>query len=109
MRWQLRSGLPYTPIVGNTPNPNFPGFYIPTYGELNSSRASPYHRLDLRAEYQLQLRKMQGSVYVDIINVYARRNGGAARYKPVPGSSDYTLEEPDSLPLLPSVGVKITF
>ncbi|MBC7810681.1 MAG: TonB-dependent receptor [Burkholderiales bacterium] len=109
LRWQFRSGLPYTPIVGNTPNPSFPGFFLPLYGDLNSSRASPYHRLDVRVEYQLNLRKLQGSVYADIINIYARRNGGAAQYKPVPGSSDYTLEEEESLPFLPSVGIKLTF
>lgn len=109
LRWQFRSGLPYTPIVGNTPNPNFPGFYLPLYGELNGSRASPYHRLDVRVEYQLNLRKLQGSVYADIINLYARRNGGAVEYKPIANSSEYTLEEEDTLPLLPSIGVKINF
>jgi hypothetical protein len=109
VRWQYHSGLPYTPIVANTPNPNFPGFYLPLYGDLNSERPSPYHRMDIRVEYQLSLSKMRGSVYVDIINLYARRNGGAATYKPVPGSSEYTLEEKETLPLLPSVGIKVTF
>lgn len=108
-RWQFHSGLPYTPIVGNTPNPNFPGFYLPIYGGLNSSRATPYHRLDLRGEYQLKLRAFKGSVYFDVINAYAKRNGGAVQYKPKPNSPDYELEEQDTLPLLPSVGVKVTF
>ena len=109
LRWNLRSGLPYTPIVANKPNPNFPGFYLPVYGELNSARASPYHRLDVRGEYQLSLKKFKGSIYVDIINLYNRTNGGAVEYKPVAGSSDYNLEEEESLPLLPSIGVKISF
>jgi len=110
LRWTLRSGLPYTPIVGNKPNPNFPGFFLPVYGDLNSARASPYHRLDIRLERELSLKSMQGSVYVDIINLYNRRNGGAVEYKPVAaGSSEYTLEEEESLPLLPSVGIKLSF
>ena len=109
LRWNLRSGLPYTPIVGNKPNPDFPGFYLPMYGELNGARASPYHRLDLRIERSLRFGRFRGGFYVDIINAYARQNGGAVEYKPVPGSSDYKLEEADSLPLLPSVGIKLTF
>lgn len=109
LRWQFRSGQPYTPIVANRENPDFPGFYIPVYGDLNSERASPYHRLDVRVEYQLRLRRFQGSIYVDIINLYARSNGGAVQYKPVAGSSEYELEEEETLPLLPSVGIKVTF
>jgi hypothetical protein len=109
LRWNFRSGLPYTPIVGNKPNPNFPGFFLPVYGELNSDRAAPYHRLDVRGEYELSMKKFKGSIYVDIINLYNRTNGGAVEYKPVAGTSDYTLEEEESLPLLPSIGVKISF
>jgi outer membrane receptor for ferrienterochelin and colicin len=109
LRWQLRSGLPYTPIVGNTPNPTFPGFYIPLYDDLNSARAPDYHRLDARVEYQLTSRKFKGSVYAEIINLYARENGGAMQYKPIPGTSEYVLEEEESLPLIPSVGIKVTF
>jgi len=109
LRWTLRSGLPYTTIVANRPNPDFPGFYLPVYGELNDSRASPYHRLDLRIERALRFGRFHGSVYADLINAYNRRNGGAVQYKPIPNSSEYELEEEESLPLLPSVGIKLTF
>ncbi len=40
-RWNFRSGYPYTPIIGNQPNPDFPGYYLPLYGDLNSERAGP--------------------------------------------------------------------
>lgn len=109
LRWTLRSGLPYTAIVGNQPNPDFPGFFLPVYGELNGSRASPYHRLDLRIERALNFGKFKGSVYADLINAYNRQNGGAVSYKPKPNSSEYELEEEESLPWLPSVGIKLTF
>lgn len=109
LRWTFRSGMPYTPIVGNRENPEFPGYYLPVYGDLNDSRASPYHRLDLRLERQFVGTRLRGSVYVDIINAYARENGGAMRYKPVPNSSTYELEEEETLPLLPSIGVKLIF
>ncbi len=109
LRWTFNSGLPYTSIVGNRENADFPGYYLPVYGELNGSRASPYHRLDLRLERQFVGSRLRGSVYVDIINAYARDNGGAVEYKPIPNSSSYELEEEDTLPLLPSIGVKLIF
>jgi hypothetical protein len=109
LRWTFHSGMPYTAIVGNRENDDFPGYYLPVYGELNGSRASPYHRLDLRVERQFVGNRLRGSVYLDIINAYARKNGGAVEYKPIPNSSSYELEEDEALPLLPSIGVKLIF
>lgn len=108
-KWTLRSGLPYTRIIGNEPNPDFPGFFRPVYGDLNDARASPYHRLDFRVERALNFGKFKGAVYADLINAYNRQNGGAVQYKPVPNSAEFELEEAESLPLLPSVGIKLTF
>jgi hypothetical protein len=108
-RWNFRSGMPYTPIIGNTPNPAFPGYYLPVYGSLNSARASPYHRLDLRVERRFEARRIRGSYYFELINAYARTNGGSVEYKPTAGSSSYTLEEEEGLPLIPSAGIKLIF
>jgi len=109
MRWNYRSGFPYTPIIGNKPNPDFPGYYVPVYGTLNGQRAHAYHRLDLHIEHAFGGRKFNGSVFADIINAYARKNGGSVIYKPIAGSSDYKLEDEQSLPLIPSIGIKISF
>ncbi len=65
MRWNSRSGMPYTPITGNQPDLVYNGLYVPVYGELNSARADAYHRLDLRLE-----RETHGSFYMDIISAY---------------------------------------
>ncbi|HEX6995837.1 MAG TPA: TonB-dependent receptor [Gammaproteobacteria bacterium] len=107
LRWQYRSGLPYTPIVGNEENPDYPGFYRPVYGDLNAERASAYHRLDVRLERPIRIARVEGLFYVDIVNAYGRRNTGAAGYEPVAGSSEYRLVEEEGLPFLPSVGVKL--
>jgi TonB dependent receptor len=110
LRWNLRSGLPYTPVIANKPNPDFPDYFLPVYGDLNSARARAFHRLDIRVERAMNFGKdVHGSFYIDIINVYGRQNGGAVQYKPKPNSSEYELEEEKSLPLLPSIGVKFTF
>jgi hypothetical protein len=108
-RWQYRSGMPYTPIIGNEENPAYAGFYRPLYGELNAARADAYHRLDLRFERPLRLGRGAGWFYVDIVNAYARTNTGAAGYEPVPDSAEYRLVEEEGLPFLPSVGVKLKF
>ena len=109
-RWTFRSGLPYTSIVGNHENPDFPGYYLPVYGDLNDSRASPYHRLDLRVEREFGSgKRVNGRFYVDVINVYGRNSDGAARYKPIAGSNRYRLEQADSLPRTISTGVKVSF
>jgi TonB dependent receptor len=109
LRWNLRSGMPYTPVIGNKPNPQYPGYYLPVYGELNSERAAAYHRLDLRFERKFQGARISGSYYVDIINAYGNRNGGAVAYEAIEGSSEFKLKEQEGLPFFPSVGVKITF
>lgn len=109
MRWNFRSGYPYTPIVGNRENPDFPGYYLPVYGPLNSERAAAYHRLDLRVEHAISGTRFKGSYFFDLINVYARKNGGSVVYKPVARSSEYKLEEEKSLPFIPSIGIKLSF
>jgi hypothetical protein len=108
-RWQYRSGMPYTPIVGNEENPDYPGFYRPVYGDLNAARADAFHRLDVRFERPLRLGRGAGWFYVDILNAYARTNTGAVSYEPVLDSAEYRLVEEDGLPFLPSVGVKVKF
>ena len=109
MRWNYRSGYPYTPIIGNTENRDYPGYYLPIYGELNSQRSGPYHRLDLRVERQLQWGDVHGSYFLDIINAYGAANGGSVVYKAVPGSRDYKLEKQEALPFFPAIGFKVTF
>ena len=38
LRWTFRSGMPYTPIVGNHENPDFPGYYLPTLWRVEFDR-----------------------------------------------------------------------
>jgi hypothetical protein len=110
LRWTFRSGMPYTEITGNHENPDFPGYYLPDYGPVNEARADDYHRLDLRVARSFGTgKRVQGSFFFDLVNAYARNSGGAAQYKPEAGSSDYELEQAKSLPILVSLGVKVSF
>jgi hypothetical protein len=110
LRWTYRSGMPYTSITGNHENPDYPGYYLPDYGAVNEARADDYHRLDLRVARTFGGRgRFQGSFFFDLVNAYGRNSGGAAQYKPEADGSGYELEQSESLPMLMSVGVKVSF
>ena len=106
-RWNLRSGAPYTPIIGNRENPQYPGFYIPVYGEINSARADAYHRLDLRAERQYKT--INATLYFELINAYGSNNTGSAFYEPIAGSDEFRVQNEEGIPTLPSIGFAIKF
>lgn len=108
IRWNYRSGLPYTPIVGNHFDAQEKR-YEPVYGALNSQRAGAYHRLDIRFERQFDNTWVDGSFYIDIINTYGATNSGAVEYEPLDSSGNFVLTEEDSLGLFPSIGVKLQF
>lgn len=106
-RWTYRSGSLYTPITGNRDNPQFPGFYIPVYGELNSKRIRNYHRLDIRFEMPFHGKK--GLLFFDILNIYNRKNTSGIEYIPIANSSEFEVKDTEGLGFIPSVGVKYTF
>jgi outer membrane receptor protein involved in Fe transport len=99
-KWSFHSGSPYTPVIGTS---RFPDNRIsPIYGPINSARYSPYHRLDLRADWKVN---KQFSTYAEIINAYARKNLAGYQY-----SVDYKTKEPVyQLPIFPSIGLQYTF
>lgn len=110
LRWIYRSGLPYTPIVGNRPNLRFPGRYLPVYGALNSRRGSAYHRLDLRVERRFEFLRLNGSVYLDVINAYNNDNFRSIEYQPLAvGSAEFRLVGEQALEFFPLLGVKVSF
>ncbi|NRB41148.1 MAG: TonB-dependent receptor [Pseudomonadales bacterium] len=108
-RWNFRSGMPYTPIIGNKPDPDFPGHYVPVYGDLNSERADAYHRLDIRLEREFHGENLHGSFFVDLINAYGATNGGSVEYTPIKDSDEYVLESEEGFGFFPSIGVKVTY
>lgn len=106
-RWTYRTGTLYTPIIGNRENPDYPGFYIPVYGELNSERVANFHRLDLRIERRFRDDKVL--LFFDFLNLYGRDNSSGIEYTPIANSPDFRREETEGLGFIPSVGVKFTF
>ncbi len=82
--WSLRSGLPFTPIVGfydrvvlsqDSPidvlNPQEP---VTAWGERNSQRLPVYHRLDLSCTKRVDIEPVRLTIGISVTNVYDRKN-----------------------------------
>lgn len=100
-RFQLYSGLPYTPVVSAIFD-NDRNLYIPTYGPVNSARAPIHHELDLRIDYAWKWGTAAMLAFLDVQNVYLNESVVTYFY-----GYDYTQRSAfESLPLIPSVGLR---
>ncbi len=110
-RLTLRSGQKYTPIIGLRDNENYPGYYLPIYGELNSKELPLYHRLDLQAEYQYELWGLDAAWTFAIINALAHDNIEGYYYAPDGDESldNYKIAEEKGIGAFPAIGFKLHF
>ncbi len=113
-RWNFGSGFPFTQTQGYYQAPNVSGGigsdYISTnspelgvlYGELNQGRLPAYHRLDLNLRRTWEFsRRLKMEANAGVTNVYSREN--------IFYFNRVTNERVNQLPILPSLGVDITF
>ncbi len=137
LRWQFGSGLPYTSPIGIKPrillkdkdgdgtpetpeiatkfsfNPNTPKEVIFNidYGidpDFYDSRKPDYHRLDLRLSFYTTVFNLNSLFYLDIINVYNRKNVVGYYYYI---DSDLRLKRHKTyqLPIFPTIGMSVRF
>lgn len=100
-RFQLYSGLPFTPALGSILDSD-KNFYIPVFGEPNSQRAPIHHQLDLRVDYSWAWGPTQLTAFVDVQNVYMNESIVTYFY-----SYDYTQRAAfTSIPIIPSLGLR---
>jgi len=100
-RFQLYSGLPYTPAIGGVLD-NDRNVYIPIYGPPNSARAPIHHQLDLRVDYGWTWGPTALTAFLDVQNAYTNDSVMGYAY-----SYDYTQAATvRSLPILPTVGLR---
>jgi len=103
-RFQLYSGLPYTPATGGILDSDR-NVYIPIFAPPNSARAPLHHQLDLRVDYLWHLGPAQMTVFLDVQNVYM--NDSVVTYF---NGYDYTQRAAfKSLPIIPSIGLRGVF
>ncbi|MCO4768807.1 MAG: TonB-dependent receptor [Deltaproteobacteria bacterium] len=103
-RWRYVSGNPDTPIT-NAIYDSDSDSYIPLQGPYNSSRLPSFHALDIRIDKDINFRRWKLTFYLDIQNVYNRKNPESVVY-----NFDYTEKIfLYSLPILPNIGFKAQF
>ena len=103
-RFQLYSGLPYTPVIGSVFESDA-NTYLPIYGAVNSARAPIHHQLDLRLDRYWKWGPVQMSYFLDVQNVYLNESTVAYFY-----SYDFTQRAAfKSLPIIPSAGLRGVF
>jgi hypothetical protein len=100
-RFQVYSGLPYTPAVGAVLDSDH-NVYVPEYGPVNSERAPIHHQLDLRVDYAWRWGAAAMTAFLDIQNIYMNESVVTYFY-----NYDYSQRTGfKSLPLLPSLGLR---
>jgi hypothetical protein len=111
LRFTLRSGAKYTPIVGLRDNPDHEDHFLPEYGELNTKTLPVYHRLDLEANYKTTYWGYDAKWTWAIINAMAQTNVSGYYYDPAEGDSltEYNISGEEDIGVFPYVGLKMTF
>lgn len=114
VRWNLGSGLPFTPTAGYYQGENFQGGVTtdPTLsnpdnvstllGDFNSKRLPTYHRLDITVKKQFNFKNNDVLELIgSVTNVYDRRN--------IFYVSRVTSKAIYQFPIMPSIGVSYKF
>ena len=117
VKWSAHAGNLFTPVVGFVPNPTSEGHFIPVYGDFNSDRYRPYHRLDLRAEKAWSSNSFNSNsfnyaLFIDVINVYNHRNVNQIEkigYVDDTGNFVVEEEEAEGTPFYPAIGFSMHF
>jgi hypothetical protein len=100
-RFQLYSGLPYTPVTGAVFDSDR-NLYIPIYAPPNSARAPIHHQLDVRVDYFWNWGPAQMTAFLDVQNVYMNDSVVTYFY-----GYDYSQETAfKSIPIIPSIGLR---
>lgn len=100
-RFQLYSGLPFTPPIGAVFDSDR-NLYVPVYGEVNGERAPMHHQLDLRIDHTWQLGGVALTGFLDVQNVYMNQSVVTYFY-----NYDYSQRSAfKSLPIIPSFGLR---
>jgi hypothetical protein len=100
-RFQLYSGLPFTPALGAVFDSDR-NVYVPIFADPNSDRAPLHHQLDLRIDRDFRAGPVALTAFVDVQNVYLNESVVTYFY-----SYDYSERSAfKSLPLVPSLGLR---
>lgn len=112
--WVFGSGRPYTQYYGSG-NVNLAGnanISYPIFGDINGSRITPYHRLDIGASTKWELKQTALELKMNISNVYNRTNIRDYQYVSVldeNGNVQVISKKIAMNGFIPSIQIKWTF
>ncbi|WP_019026639.1 TonB-dependent receptor [Colwellia piezophila] len=111
LRFTLRSGAKYSPIVGLRENPDYDDHFLPEYGELNAKTLPVYHRLDLEANYQTTYWGYDAQWTMAVINAMAQKNVSGYYYDPEDGDTltEFNISGEEDVGIFPYIGLKMSF
>lgn len=113
LAWRYHTGWPTTPVearlVTDPEDPEEEPELAAVFGPLNSERLPSYHRLDLRASRRWDLRSGGLTFFVDVQNVYNRRNLAGFDVHLDEEAGVVELEEENWPGFFPSVGITWEF
>lgn len=92
--------------------PLFAGRAVQEYGEKNTFRAEPYHRLDLAVQFHKQKRRHERTWEVSIYNAYNRKNPFFYQLNSKVDANSQTvtiLQRYSIFPIIPSVSYNFKF
>jgi hypothetical protein len=82
------------------------------YADVNTSKFPPYHKLDLSINYKLKLKNIDLNFFVNLYNVYNRKNAYAQYVitkQDDEGNSYTELKRISLFPFIPAAGLSINF
>lgn len=76
-------------------------------GDLSNNRLSPYHRMDVSITRRISLMSLQGSLYIQIYNIYNHKNVWYREFNTQKNPTEVT--DVTLLPLIPTFGIDFEF
>lgn len=122
MVWMYGSNYPYTEPIGVKPRILISDTSVriaavgdkvildPDYGGLSNffnARKPPYHRLDMRLTYRRMIWGSDWDFYIDIMNVYNRKN--VVDYHFSISNGKIKRRAVTMLPIIPTIGINVKF
>jgi outer membrane receptor protein involved in Fe transport len=110
LAWRYHTGWPTTQLAVQTVEDEEGEIeFVPVLGPLNDERLPDYHRLDVRASRRWKLRPLSLVFFVDVQNLYNRRNIAGFDYE-VDEEEGVLVTNSEGWPgFLPSFGINLEF
>ena len=111
LQFRYASGRPYTPTIRfESHKIGDRWVWVSINEDTNSKRYPPFHQLNLRLQYECSIFGLKSSLFLEVWNLYNRKNIIYYDYDPSLGSENYMKKKVfHYTPFLPSLGFKFEF